>query len=178
MSTNDRFLSNFGGLRANSLNHVLNNDNSDSLDGEPIAFKHSSYIDDDELIYQLKTKRNTFTILSLNCQSLNAKIYKIKILVEKYKYNQCFFGVICLQETWLSDDSDTSLIRWLQLDFTRQRRSCYIYLSDKYNYKLLSLHKYSEIWESQFIEVSGNKSKKRVVLGNVYRPLTHPPTLN
>ena len=60
---------NFGGLRANSLNHVLNNDNSDSLDGEPMTFKHSSYIDDDELIDQLKMKRNTFTILSVNRQS-------------------------------------------------------------------------------------------------------------
>ena len=35
------------------------------------------------------------------------------------------------------------------------------YLSDKYNYKLLSLHEYSEIWESQFIEVSGNNSQKK-----------------
>ena len=66
----------------NSLNYVLNNDNSDSFDGEPMTFKYSSYIDDDELIDQLKTKRNTFTILSLNCQTLNAKIYEIKILVE------------------------------------------------------------------------------------------------
>ena len=65
MSNNDCFLNNYGGLRANSLNYVLNNDNSDSLDGEPMTFKHSSYIDDDELIDQLKKKRNTFTILSL-----------------------------------------------------------------------------------------------------------------
>ena len=80
MSNDERFLSNFGGLRANDLNHVLNKNNSDSLDGEPMTFKHSSYIDDDELIDQLKTKHNTFTILILNCQSLNAKLYKIKIL--------------------------------------------------------------------------------------------------
>ena len=69
MSNDDRFLSNFGGSRANSLHCVLNNDNRDSLDGEPMTFKHSSYIDDDELIDQLRTNRNTFTILSLNCQS-------------------------------------------------------------------------------------------------------------
>ena len=139
-----------------------------------ISFKHSSNIDDDELIDQLKTKRNTFTILSLNCQSLNAKIYEIKILVEKLKYNQCFFGAICLQETWLSDNSDTSLLRLDGYNLISQGKICKthgglaIYLSDKYNYKLLSLHKYSEIRESKFIEVSGNKSQKKVVLGNVY----------
>ena len=70
---------------------MLNDDNSDSLDGEPIAFKQSSYIDDDELIDQLKIKRNEFTILSLNCQNLNAKIDEIKILFEKLKYNHWFF---------------------------------------------------------------------------------------
>ena len=50
MLNDERFLSNFGGLWADSLNHVIKNNNSDSLDGEPITFKHSSYIDDDELI--------------------------------------------------------------------------------------------------------------------------------
>ena len=69
MLNDECFLINFGGLRANSLNHVLNNDNSDSLGGEPITSKHSSYIDDNELIDQLKTKRSIFKMLSLNCQS-------------------------------------------------------------------------------------------------------------
>ena len=78
MSNDERFLSNFRGFLANYLNRVINNDNSNSFDGEPIAFKQSSYIDDDELIYQLKVKCNNFTILSLNCQSFNAKNYEIK----------------------------------------------------------------------------------------------------
>ena len=56
MYNDEHFLSNFGGLRTNSLNHVLNNENSDSLDGEPITFKHSSYIEmTNELI---NSKRN------------------------------------------------------------------------------------------------------------------------
>ena len=39
MLNDEHFLSNFVSLRANSLNHVLNNDNSDSLDGELITIK-------------------------------------------------------------------------------------------------------------------------------------------
>ena len=140
-----------------------------------MTFKHSSYIDDNELINLHKTKRNT--ILSFKCQSFNAKIDETKIRVEKLKYNHCFFGAICLQETWLSDHSDTSLQILNGYYLISQGKICtthgclVIYLSDKYNYTLLSLHKYSEIWESQFTEVSGNKSHKKVVLGNVYRPL-------
>ena len=96
--------------------------------------------------------------------------------MEKLKYNHCFFGAMCLQETWLSNNSDTSLLRLDGYNLISQDKICTkhrglaVYLSDKYNYKLLSLHEYSEIWENQFIEVSGNKSQKKVVLGNVYRP--------
>ena len=78
------------------------------------------------------------------CQSLNAKIYEIKILVEKFKYNHCFFGAICLQETWLSDNSDTSLLRLDGYNLSSQGKICMthgglaIHLSDKYNYKLFS----------------------------------------
>ena len=74
----------------------------------------------------------------------------------------------------MSDNSDTSSLRLNDYNLISQGKICTthggvaIYLSDKYNYKLLSMHKYSEIWESQFIEVSGNKSQKTVVLGNVY----------
>ena len=80
--------------------------------------------------------------------------------MEKLKYNYCFFGAICLQETGLSDKSDTSLLRLDGYNLISQGKICTmhgglaIYLSDKYNYNLLSLHEYSEIWESQFIEVS------------------------
>ena len=89
MSNDDCFLSNFGGLREHSLHHVLNNNNIDSLDGEPMTFKHSSYIDDDELIYQLKTKSNTFTILSLNFQS-QCKNLRNQNTCEKVKIQSLF----------------------------------------------------------------------------------------
>ena len=94
--------------------------------------------------------------------------------MEKLKCNHCFFGAISLQETWLSDKSDTSLLKLDGYNLISQGKICTthgglaIYLSDKYNYKLLFLHEYSEVWESQFIEVSGNKSQKKVVLGNIY----------
>ena len=145
------------------------------MDGEPVTLKHSSYIDDDELI-ETQNERKSFTILSLNCQSLNAKIDEIKILVETLKYNQSFFCAICLQETWLSDRSDTTLLKLDDYNLISQGKICAthrgfaVYLSGKYNYKLLSLHEYSEIWESKFTEVSGNKSQKKVILGNIYRP--------
>ena len=70
---------------------------------------HSPYTDEEKLTADLTIKQNDFTILSLNCQSLSAKIDGLKILV-KYVENSCKIGAICLQETWLSNDSDTSLL--------------------------------------------------------------------
>ena len=61
----------------------------------------------------MKNKINLFKILSLNCQSINAKIYNLKLLLNQYTDSECEFHAICLQETWLAEDSDTSL---LQLD--------------------------------------------------------------
>ena len=61
----------------------------------------------------MTNKKNLFKILSLNCQSINAKIDNLKLLLNHYTDSECEFHAICFQETWLADDSDTSL---LQLD--------------------------------------------------------------
>ena len=54
---------------------------------------------------------NSFNILSRNCQSINAKIDELKIKLKKMKNRNCVFDAICLQETWLSNDADTSLFK-------------------------------------------------------------------
>ena len=42
--------------------------------------------------------------------SLNAKIDQINIKLQQLKSNGHEFSAICLQETWLSEDSDISLL--------------------------------------------------------------------
>ena len=98
-------LSNIGGMEVNSLTHKLKSltdENVESVSSEPQIIQLSPYYDMGDLITTLQTKKNQFTILSLNCASLNAKFDQIKILVENLKQNQCMFSAICLQETWLS----------------------------------------------------------------------------
>ena len=48
-------------------------------------------------------------MLSLNCQSISAKFDKLCVLFETLNQMNCQFSLICLQETWLNDDSDLSL---------------------------------------------------------------------
>ena len=51
--------------------------------------------------------------IPLGTKIYNAKIYNLKLLLNHYTDSECEFHAICLQETWLAKDSDTSL---LQLD--------------------------------------------------------------
>ena len=69
----------------------------------------SPYFNLEEPLDTLTTKLNQFSILSLNCASLNAKYDEIKILIESLRLTNYMFVAICIQETWLSDSSDKSL---------------------------------------------------------------------
>ena len=45
-----------------------------------------------------------------------------------------------------------------------------IYISTRFHYKHLSLYMKSDIWEGQFIEISGSQLERNIIIGNIYRP--------
>ena len=92
-----------------SLAHILNVDNTDDTE-ELNIIKHSHYFDQENFIKILKEKNENFTVLSLNIQSINAKCDQLKILPYLIQENNYHIIVICLQETWLRDDSNNALI--------------------------------------------------------------------
>ena len=136
----------------------------------------SSYYDDDSLNNLFKDKVNSFSILSLNCQSINAKFDQLNIKVQQLKSNGYKFSAICLQETWLSSDSDTSLFKIDGYKLTSQGKMCSshgglaIYINEKFNFSTIDLNINSQIWEGQFIEIENIESNNSLILGNVYRP--------
>ena len=117
MTNNQNVLEIVGGVDANSLCRLLNkyNDDNGHPDDEPNIVQMSSYYDDDSLNNLFKDKGNSVCILSLNCQSINAKLYQLNIKVQQLKSNGYDFSAISLLETWLSSDSDSFffLIRWI-----------------------------------------------------------------
>ena len=60
---------------ANSLTHLLHSENSEELN----EIRHPPNISDHELFQQLENCKNDLSILSLNCQSLQAKFDYITI---------------------------------------------------------------------------------------------------
>ena len=114
MSTETDILATIGGLHNNSLNHILNADvagKNEDIDSEITTIKHSPYLNNSEFSKILKENQLQFCVLSLNIQSLNAKFDKLVIFLHKLNESGCEFGVICIQETWLTDQSDVSLFK-------------------------------------------------------------------
>ena len=167
----ENILHNYGGNNVNSLNHILEYDVEDELH----LLQNSQYFDDETLLKQLATKTNTFKILNLNCQSFNAKIDQLKIKIQQYKNDNCEFSAICLQETWLDSNADTSLLQIDDYTLIPQGKTCsahgglLIYLHKHYTYKHL-VSETSNIWEGQFIKVTDEETNTHVTIGNVYRP--------
>ena len=74
-------------------------------------FYHSRYIDMSEIQSMFQNNYSKFLILTLNIQSVNAKFNNLYPIINNLASQGLYFGAICLQETWTSNDSDLSLLQ-------------------------------------------------------------------
>ena len=72
---------------------------------------------------KLQTVGN-INILSLNTQSINAKFDTFIAFLEIAKQQNVHFHAICLQETWLSENSDLSLLQLNGFTCFSQGKQC------------------------------------------------------
>ena len=159
---------------SNSLTHLLNTDDNEELN----VIRHSPYISDDQLLQYRSNTQNGLSVFRLNCQSLLAKFDYIKLLIETFQLKNCALQVVCLQETWVSSDTDLSLymIPGYHLISTSHYASSHggliMYLSKKWDYSIKTCDTTSNIWERQIVEIfNPNASQRRkIIVGNIYRP--------
>ena len=174
MELDDEVLKEFGGSFSNNLSNVLKN-HEDSED-EIQTFDHSPYLDMEHLRIKFAEKNDNFTILSLNIQSIQAKFDKLTILISYLQEASFSFSAICLQESWLTDSHDVSLLQLPGYNMIHQgKRSCghgglIIYLREHFSYNARSLCDTATTWEGLFIDVFHESIDNKVTLGNIYRP--------
>ena len=119
----------------------------------------------------IKRKKNNFTVLSLNTQFLNAEFDQLKCLL-----HLLHISVICLQETWLREDSNIDLLSLENYNLISQSKRCSahgglaIYLHENFNFKTVPSPIISDIFEGQFIQISEADTATDILLGNIYRP--------
>lgn len=76
---------------------------------EPLPLITSQYENDEMFASHLLTYPGKLCVLSMNCESLNAKISELRIYIYSLKSKGCTIGAICLQECWFSDKSNKSI---------------------------------------------------------------------
>ena len=161
---------------SDSLLNII--DETHSEDGIPSIIQNSPYYTSESML-NIFTDCESFKILSLNCQSLNSKFDQLKIYIE-----ECYeakFDAICLQETWLNDNSELSMFQLKGYNLISKSKTASehggvaIYLKDNFRYTVLPIIIESNLWESLFIEVYINDihSKhlsKSLIISSIYRP--------
>ena len=162
-----------------SLTDMMGENETIAEENEPIVLEKSPYINDNDFIELLRNKKDTFKIISLNCQSLNAKFEMLKTYIDKWNDSNGKLDAICLQETWLAAGADSSLLQLPGYNLISQGKTCSvhggvaIYIHEKYDYKILNIDVVSDLWDGQFLEINVTDKfsvKKKVVIVNLYRP--------
>ena len=162
-----RFLDNRDFDSKNLLIHLLDDEYNESDEEVPNLITHSYYCCSKDFLNKINCVDGT-TILTLNCQSLSAKYDSICILLRSMQYK---IDVICLHETWCETQSQYEKF---PLDHYNYVATCctatkhgglITYLKKDYDYKYKHYGNHSNIWESQFIEISNQTSKKSTVIG-------------
>ena len=118
---------------------------------------------------------DTFSVLSLNIQSINAKCDSLLMYLALRAEHNVNFSAICLQETWLDPHQDVSIFHIPGYKLISRARSCsahgvlIIYLKGDYTYKERQSCNDSNIWEGLFIDIEFEGLDK-ITLANIYRP--------
>ena len=104
-------LNNFGGIQPNSLSQILNIDD-ESDDDVSYLYQDSPYYDMDSIKLFCNRNKGSFSVFSLNAQSINAKISELKCVLEIIKDDCDFlFSAICIQETWVKENENISQLQ-------------------------------------------------------------------
>ena len=175
MTSDEAFLSYSGGILNNCLTNILHINENETDINEQQRIRRSSYYDFDQFSKLAKEKKNSFSILSTNIQSVNAKFSEIEAFIEEISTVNFKFSIICFQETWIDESEDISLFHLQGYDCISQGKTCtskgglIIYVDDQYKSKVtFNLNTY-EHWEGLMVKVQGNSLSKTFTNGNIHR---------
>ena len=83
----------------------------DPIDDDPLnnsqpRYQKSEYTSPDEITAYMKQQRKSFSLLSLNVDSIKQKEVQLKIFIGELLKENVSFSCICIQEARIDDDSD------------------------------------------------------------------------
>ena len=108
MTLENELIENIGGLHRNSLLHILNAEGEEEDSDTHKSVVNHSPVDDVTFVFQLK---NCYTILSTNIASIRSKLNELHFFLKNLEDSEITLGALCIQESWLSEHDETSLIK-------------------------------------------------------------------
>ena len=96
-----------GGITDKNLAKIIN---EGSDDDEIELISHSPYYLPSCLPNHLANGDKSFSVLSLNAQSILAKFTGLQVMLELFASQNIHFHAICIQESWIHDDSKLPLV--------------------------------------------------------------------
>ena len=169
----DDILKHYGGCNANDLVNFFDFENEDN---EPVPISHSPYHSTDDFLNTLKQFDSDFIVITLNAQSIRANFSEIQILTHQLSEAGIEIGAICVQETWMASDADTTQLQLDDYKLISQGHSAtthgglFIYVNSKYTtHEFYSINT-SKICEALFIKVADGGLSREIIIGNVYKP--------
>ena len=145
-------------------------------DGEMLIIQPSLYYSLSRMPGDLKSVNNNLNVLSLNAQSLNAKFDNLQILIETLQKQNIKLHAICIQESWLDDNSNLDLLQLEGYHCFAQGKQCsahgglITYVDASMNASVIDIENKSAIWESLFVSIKGSVPNKDITLSNIYIP--------
>ena len=176
MAQRNSFINGIGLTEANSLIHLLNNDDKDD-DNELNLVKHSAYYGENDFSKMLSNKAG-MSILSGNIQSINAKFDEFSSFVDRVNTHNPISAIL-LQECWIDDNAIDSLALFNLKEYNmvyQSSRCCrhgglLIYIHKQFKYTLIdTINQDATGWEYLCVEMSHRTPhSQKYLVCNVYR---------
>ena len=166
-------LVNHGGAEDKNFANIINEDQDED---EVNIIRHSPYYVPSNLPSELMNKDNAFSVLSLNAQSLFAKFSSLQATLELFASQHIRFPIICIQETWITDESQLPLVSLEGYDcfFVKPTASSHggliTYVDINFEVSVIKKIDGSTIWEGLFIELKHRLINNKIIIGNIYKP--------
>ena len=120
-----------------------------------------------------------FGILRLNTGSVSAKFSDFKVLLEALSSQNIHFPVICIQESWISDETMLQLLHlneynMFHVNATSSKHSGVVtYVDKSFDVTIKAQFNNSDIWDGLFIEIKHENMKNSIIFGTyIHLPKT------
>ena len=159
-----------------SLTHLLERNDNDDNEETPVL-QHSPYYSDNQFI-DIISKDTGLSILDMNICNAFTKFDELEIFIQRVNVSNPV-SIICLNECWLSDQSDVSILHLPNYNMFYQVGKCpghshcglITYVHDSFKSEKVNIDQITTGWEHLTVEVSHNtQNAKKYIISNIYRP--------